>query len=249
MVRSIKTMGQDRTRVAHALVLLAPALLLGLLIGAQAQSQSGRPIAATRYSVPLVEAAVDLQAEQQQLKDQLADLRTQLDAVGSQGAALDARAATLHEQVDALRAQAGLTALTGAGVTVTLDDARLSPSTSKETIVLAIVHSSDITDVFNAAWKAGATGMAVNGERVTGSSACVGAVIQLNGTLLSPPFVISIVGPADRLFAGLSDPRELRDLKQRHDAFGLGFEIRRADALVLPPYTGPIRVRYATLAP
>ncbi len=242
-------MGPDRTRIAHALVLLAPALLLGLLIGAQAQSQSGRPVAATRYNVPLVEAAVDLQTEQQTLKAQLADLRAQLEQVGSQAAALDARAATLHEQVDALHAEAGLTALGGTGLTITLDDARLPANTPTQTIVLAIVHSNDITDVFNAAWKAGATGIAVNGERITGGSACVGAVIQLNGTLLSPPFVISVVGAADRLVAALSDPQELRDLKQRHDVFGLGFEIRRANATALPPYTGPIRVRYATIAP
>jgi uncharacterized protein YlxW (UPF0749 family) len=236
----------DRARIGHALVLLTPALVLGLLVGAQAQSQGGRPIAATRYNVPLVEAAVSLQTEQEQLKSQLADLRAELDAIGSQGAASDARAATLHRQVDDLRAQAGLTPLGGAGATITLDDARLSPSTSTQTLVLAIVHSSDLTDVFNAAWKAGATGIAVNGERITSSSACVGAVIQINGTLLSPPFVISILGPADHLFATLSDPQELRDLKQRHDVFGLGFVIRRADTLALPGYTGPIHIRYAT---
>ena len=249
MARSIKAMALERARTAHALVLLAPALLLGLLIGAQAQSQSGRPVAATRYNVPLVEAAVALQTEQHLLKAQLADLRAQLEAVGTQAAALDARAAALHEQVEGLGVQAGLTALKGAGVTVTLDDAHFSPNTPTRTLMLAIVHSNDITDVFNAAWKAGATGIAVNGERITGSSACVGAVIQLNGTLLSPPFAISIVGPADRLAAMLSDPQELRDIKQRHAAFGLGFDISRADALVLPPYSGPIRVRYATVAP
>lgn len=230
-------------------MLLLPAVLLGLLAGAQFRSQGGRPLAATRYNVPLVETAVDLQTEQQTLKTQLADLRGELDLVQSQGATLDARAATLHEQVDALRAQAGLTALTGAGVTIALDDARLPANTPTQTIVLAIVHSSDITDVFNAAWKAGATGIAVNGERITGSSACVGAVIQLNGTLLSPPFVISVVGPADRLVAALGDPQELHDLKARHDAFGLGFEIRRANLIALPAYTGPIRVRSATVAP
>ncbi len=249
MVRSISAMPLDRARVGHAFVLVVPALLLGLLIGTQAQTESGRPIAATRYNVPLVEAAVGLQTEQESLKTQLADLRTQLDQIGSQGAALDVRSAALHQEVEGLRAEAGLTALAGPGVTVMLDDARLPANTPTPTIVLAIVHSNDITDVINAAWKAGATGIAVNGERVTGTSACVGAVIQLNGTLLSPPFVMSIVGPADRLLAALGGPQELRDLKQRHDVFGLGFAIRSTDALALPAYTGPIQVRYATPQP
>ena len=238
-------MEPEQQRTFHGLVLLVPALLLGVLVGAQATTQSGRPIAATRYNVPLVEAAADLQTEQQRLKTQLAELRARLELVASQGATLDARGAAIHTQVDALRTQAGLTPVAGAGVTVTVDDARLPASTPIQTIVLAIVHSTDITDVFNAAWRAGATGIAVNGERITGSSACVGAVIQLNGTLLSPPFVISVVGPVDGLLAALNDPQELRDLKQRHTSFGLGFEIRRADAITLPPYTGPLRVRYA----
>ncbi len=247
MVRSIKAMAQDRARVAHALVLLMPAVLLGLLIGAQSHSQSGRPIAATRYNVPLVEAAVAFQIEQQSLKAQLADLRAQIEQVGSQGAALDAQAAALHDQVDALRAEAGLTTLNGNGVTITLDDARLPPTTATGTLELAIVHSSDITDVVNAAWQAGAQAIAVNGERVTGSSACVGAVIQLNGTLLSPPFVFSVLGPPDQLYASLVAPGALADIKRRRSAFGLGFHVDRSDALGIPAYTGPISVRYARI--
>ena len=238
-----------RRRVGRGLALVVPALLLGLLAGTQFRSQGSRPLAAARYNVPLVEAAVGLQAEQAMLRVQLAELRAALETVGSQGAAFDTRAAAVHAQLEDLRAQAGVTARTGAGVTVTLDDARLSPNTATQDVVLAIVHSSDLTDVFNAAWKAGATGLAINGERITGSSACVGAVIQINGTLLSPPFVVSILGPADAMLAAFADPHELRDLKARHSSFGLGFEVRRADVLALPAYTGPIHVRFAAPLP
>jgi len=105
------------------------------------------------------------------------------------------------------------------------------------------VHSNDIADVFIAAWRAGATGIAVNGERITGSPACVGAVIQLNGTLLSPPFVVSILGPADQRFARLSDPLELRDIKSRHSAFVLDSKSVRRTCSRCPQRTGagPIR--------
>ena len=53
---------------------------------------------------------------------------------------------------------------------------------ASRSIEQAIVQSTYITDVINAAWKAGAAGIAVNGERITGTSAFVGAVILPQGT-------------------------------------------------------------------
>ncbi len=239
--------GDERARSARGLVLLVPALLLGLLVTVQWRTQSGRTPAVTRYQVPLAEAVVDLQREQTRLKQQIADLRARLDAIQGQGATLDARAGALQHEVNALKVGAGLTAVSGSGVTVTLEDARLPAATNRKVIELAIVHSQDITDVFNAAWKARARAISVNGERITVTSACVGAVIQINGTLLSPPFVVSILGPTEELYAALSAPAELGDLKRRREAFGLGLQIARAEALEIPAYTGPLAVRHAAI--
>ena len=126
------------------------------------------------------------------------DLRTQPDAIQVRSAAFDARSAELEARLTRMKRDAGLSAVSGAGVLVTLDDGRVAASTPKREIERAIVHSTDITDVLNAAWKAGAEAISVNGERITAASACVGAVIQINGTLLSPPFVFNIVGPSDQ---------------------------------------------------
>lgn len=238
----------DRRGLGHGLVALVPALLLGLLISAQTQSLGHRTITAARYNVPLIEAAAELQQDQARLKAEIVQLRADLDVLAERGAAQDAQSAALHAEVERLGREAGLDTLSGAGVTVTLDDGRLAPGSDRRSIEQAIVHSGDITDVINAAWKAGAAGIAVNGERITGTSACVGAVIQINGTLLSPPFVIAIIGPPDRLLAALNDRSELRDQKQRRDAFGLGLQIARATDLRLTPYSGPIQIRYAAIA-
>jgi uncharacterized protein YlxW (UPF0749 family) len=238
----------DRLRApVTALVLVLPALLVGLVVGAQFQTQSGRTLATARYLTPLIESAAQMQTDQADLKTQLAALRVQLDDIQQNAVTLDTRTAAIQTELLALKAAAGLTALSGAGVTITLDDGRVRASSSVSTIELAIVHSSDITDVVNASWKAGATAISINGERITGSSACVGAVIQINGTLLSPPFVVSVLGPSDALLRTLNDPRELSDQKRRHDAFGLGFHIERSDQLRVPGYAGPISVRYAAL--
>lgn len=227
-------------------ILVLSTLLLGLFVGVQWQTQAQRSPIASRYSADLADAAQQMQREQDGLREQLATLRAELDAIGEQAATLSEDAAALQARIDALQEAAGLTPLEGEGVVITLDDGRLPASAPRRSIELAIVHSQDITDVFNAAWKAGAVGIAVNGERVTAATACVGATIQVNGRLMSPPFAVSVVGPTERLIAALGDASELRDLKLRSELYGLRLAIDRASRVELPAYSGTIPVRHAT---
>ena len=235
----------DRDRAIHGLVLLVPALLLGLLVGTQWQSQGSRTVTASRYRVPLADATYELQQEQARLKGEAADMRARLDAIQGQAAALSGEGLSLEADIARLRTAAGLSPRSGPGVVVTLDDGRIPATAPRQNIELAIVHSSDITDVLNVGWRAGAEAISVNGERITASSACVGAVIQINGTLLSPPFVVNIVGPVDALLRSFGDPSELRDVKKRREAFGLGFQVARPAAVDVPAYSGPLVARYA----
>ena len=232
-----------------AVVLVMPALLLGLLVGIQWQTQATRSPIAGRYSTDLADAALAMQREQDALKREVADLRARLDGVQELATGVDDRAASLKRSIDELRTAAGLTAASGPGVVLTLDDGRLPASAPRRSIELAIVHSQDIADVFNAAWKAGAVGIAVNGERITSATACVGATIQINGRLMSPPFVVSVLGPPDQLTRALADPNELGDLKRRSALYGLGLAVERAGEVSLPAYTGTIPVQQARSLP
>lgn len=226
-------------------ILFLPTLLLGLLVGIQWQTQAERSPISSRYSADLADAANVMQREQDGLKAEVASLRTQLDGIQEQAATLDGRAAGLKRQIDELRVDGGLTAQRGEGLVVTLDDGRLPANAPRRSIELAIVHSQDITDVFNAAWKAGARGIAVNGERITAATACVGATIQINGRLMSPPFVVSVLGPADRLLRSLGDQNALREIKRRSELYGLKLSLERAPEVELPAYTGALPVRHA----
>lgn len=229
-------------------IVFVPALLLGLAVGIQWQTTATRSPIASRYSADLADAATVMQREQDQLRGEVVSLRAQLDGVREQTALLDDRAAGLKRRIDDLREGSGLTPQRGEGVVVVIDDGRLPASAPRRSIELAIVHSQDITDVFNAAWKAGANGIAVNGERITSATACVGATIQVNGRLMSPPFVVSVLGPADRLLRALADEGELRDLKRRSELYGLKLSVDRVPEVSLPAYTGTIPARRATPA-
>ena len=129
---------------------------------------------------------------------------------------------------------------------IVLDDAR-GASAAKD-IEKSICHNTDLTDIVNQAWRGGATAIAINDERIVGSSSiyCVGSTIMVNGTLMSPPFNVLVIGPQNELLAAYDDPSQLRDIKQRRDVYGLGFRVSRAVNLHIPPYRGALNVRYAT---
>ena len=223
---------------------LAP-LLIGLAVSSQWRTFESRSTYAVRYSLPLTDAVREMQKEQDQLKAQLAQLRAELEEIQSRSASLGGEAAELKRQIDALAPQAGLVALAGPGITVTLDDAKLPP-TAKD-IARAIVHSQDLTDVINTAWHGGAEAIAINGERITGISACVGAVIQINGSLVSPPYVFRVIGRQDLLLRAFGDPNELAELKERSRLYGIGLSVTRVSDLRVPAFTGPLATRYAQL--
>jgi uncharacterized protein YlxW (UPF0749 family) len=236
----------DRTRLRHSLVLLLPAVLFGLLVSVQWRTQSERNELTVRYNTPLLDAAKTLQNEQNTLKVQLADLRAELDQIQASASTQSDAAKDLQARIDELKTVSGLNERTGDGVTITLDDAR-GASAAKD-IEKSICHNTDLTDIVNQAWRGGASAIAINDERIVGSSSiyCVGSTIMVNGTLMSPPFSVVVIGPQNELLAIYDDPTQLRDIKQRRDVYGLGFRVSRASGLRVPGYRGALNVRYAT---
>lgn len=227
---------------------MLPALLFGLLVTLQWRTQQDRSELTLRYNAPLVDTASSLRDEQDALKAQLAQLRAQLDEIQRGAATQSTASRDLQTRIEELRSAAGLTERTGDGVVVTLDDPRTTSPAQAPSIDKPICHATDLTDIINAAWRGGAEAVAVSGERIVGSSSvyCVGSTIMVNGTLLSPPFEIVVVGPQDTLLATYDDPNELRDIKQRRAVYGLGFGVARASALRVPAYDGSLNVRYGT---
>ena len=236
----------ERTRLSHSLVLLLPAVLFGLLVSVQWRTQAERNELTVRYNTPLLDAAKTLQNEQNSLKVTLAELRAQLDQIQSSASTQSDAAKDLQSRIDGLKTVAGLNERSGDGVEIVLDDAR--GAAAAKDVEKSICHNTDLTDIVNQAWRGGAEAIAINDERIVGSSSiyCVGSTIMVNGTLMSPPFKVLVIGPQNELLATYDDPTQLRDIKQRRDVYGLGFRVSRATGLHLPPYRGALNVRFAT---
>jgi uncharacterized protein YlxW (UPF0749 family) len=242
----IATGAARRRRLGHSLALLIPAVLFGLLVTLQWRTQIERSELTVRYNAPLIDAALALQAEQDKLKAELASLRAQLDQVRRNASTQTGAEHELQSRIDELMASAGLTPRSGDGVIVQLDDAR-GVNVGARDLDKSICHATDLTDILNTAWKGGASAIAVNEERIVSSSSvyCVGSTIMVNGTLMSPPFSITVIGPQNQLLSAFDDPNQLQDIKQRRDVQGLGFRVTRANAIHVPGFSGALNVRYA----
>ncbi len=194
-------------------------------------------------------------AERQQTRAGLAERVSALSAsvaerqssVDQQGAAVDRLEtglldSTLTEsdadRLETLRTGAGTMPLNGAGLSVTIDDARDAQAGSLNTVL-----DRDLQDIVNALWEMGSTGVAINDQRLTNATAIrsAGGAILVNYQPLTRPYRIAAVGPmaTDGADSGL------RNLLTRLSAdYGLVTDVTPGD-IALP--AGELRLpRYAS---
>ena len=172
-------------------------------------------------------------------------LQNQVNAATDQAGQQDASVAAAQQQNAPLLQPSGLTAVTGPGITVILDDAGSVPAGVDPNQL--VVHQSDLQAVVNALWSGGAEAMTISGQRVIATSAvrCVGNTLLLNGQVFSPPFRVAAIGPFGTMRAALDKSPGVNLFKQAASYYGLGYTVAQSDSLKLPPYSGPISLSYA----
>src|SRR5205807_3215780 len=124
---------------------------------------------------------------------------------------------------------AGLEAVRGPGLKITLDDSSLGRPASGNVNDL-VIHSQDVQAVVNAVWRAGAEAVAINGQRLVGTSAvlCVGNTLLLNGSVHSPPYEVTALGASRDAF---ETDQLVQKLHNDADAFGLRFSVEEDERL------------------
>lgn len=221
-------------------------LALGFLIAAQLATEGPRVRYTTQERTPLLQTADELQAEQDGLKDRILDLRAQIQGVEGQGAGAEVRVRDLNTRLEQARIAAGLIALTGSGIVLQLEDSRAPvPPDGRESDYL--VGSRDIRVVVEELWGAGAEAIAVNGERITPTSAIidVGSSLLVNSAYLSPPYQVTALGPPE-LYDRLSASPGFRDfVRARSEGFGIRVSLAEPDAVDMPAFVGTVTLRYS----
>ncbi len=235
-------LGRARGLPSVQVTLAVALLLLGFLIAAQIAAEGPRVRYSTEERSPLIETALGLQAQQEALKSEILALRTRIGELEAQdpGAAESLR--RLYADLEEVRIAAGLIAVTGRGLAFRLED-----GTGGGGGLDALVTARDVRVLIEELWLAGASGIAVNGERVVGSTAVldIGGSILVNSAYLAPPYTISAIGPADVYQRLQASAGFVAFVRGRIEPSGLRLSVAELDAVDLPAFAGIVGLRYA----
>jgi uncharacterized protein YlxW (UPF0749 family) len=170
----------------------------GLLVAiAAVQTSRTAPIRVASKEV-LIQRIDDQQAAVAALHRRIAALTDENTTGDARYSNLGRRLNQARTRESALARSTGFAPVSGAGVRVTVDDAPGATASNGE-----LVQDRDLRTLFDGLWAAGATAIAVNGQRVTPLSAPrnTGAVIRINSTSLSPPYRVLALGDIKTLQA------------------------------------------------
>jgi uncharacterized protein YlxW (UPF0749 family) len=228
-------------------ITLGAALLgLGFLIAAQLAAEGPRVRYTTQERSPLVETATQLQRRQEELKKRILELRGRIQATEQADAGSAALVRQLNDDLQDARIAAGLIPLTGTGIVLQVEDSAEPPAPgSNEADYL--VGARDLRALVEELWAAGAEAIAVNGERITPTTAIidVGPSILVNAAYLAGPYQITALGP-DELYPRLSaSPGFVDLLRTRAQGYGIRVSIAEPEAVDMPAFAGTVTLRYA----
>jgi uncharacterized protein YlxW (UPF0749 family) len=206
----------------YSTALTVTCVVLGVIIGVQANTVKQQRVSTEnqRLSEAIV-ALNQMQAERDALLEQNKALEKTLKE-GSFGA-----------EMEEPLAFAGLTEVTGAGVTVTMND---SSTRGGSDMNAYLVHAEDLLSVVNELNGAGAKAVSINGQRMVGQSAitCAGSIVMVNGVRVAAPFEIKAVGDPAVMDSALHFPGGVID---NLAPWGIEISVRKETAVTVSAYT------------
>ena len=181
----------------------------------------------------------------------LADLQHRIGRLHAENGAAEDAFAAVGQRLDALTStrvalevRTGFGALSGPGVRVSVDDAPTGGAAGR-------VRDDDLALLVNGLWEAGASGISINGQRLTVLSSLrnTAQTIRINDTSLSPPYVVLAVGDERRLQADLAESTSGAQFAALTQQYGMPVTMQDRDEVRLPPApTGMMSVHTAKAA-
>ncbi|MDD4775657.1 MAG: DUF881 domain-containing protein [Syntrophomonas sp.] len=223
------------------LAIMVICVIVGIMLSVQYRtSESYGPNLRTTRVDDLAAANSSLLKENQNLSEEIVELRETLAHINSDSQLN----ADLQAELRKINMAAGLTAVTGPGIIVTLNDnpQALQPGENPNAY---LVHDSDILSIVNEIKASGAEAIAVNDQRIIAMSEirCAGTTILVNWNKIGPPFIIKATGNQQLLESGLTiKGGKLEEL----NSFGLQTQLVRSDKIEIPAYTGAMKYQYTT---
>lgn len=217
-------------------------LALGISIQFKTVQSSGTEVAKTTKENELRDNVLEMKEKYEKRYKVLEAKEKELDTLISNASNNDSNSSELSEQLDRINSEIGLTALSGEGLIITLEDGPVE--TSSSSIRDTVVHDQDLIAVVNDLCTAGAEAISINGQRIVSSTAitCIGNVIKINDEKIGTPFEICAIGSKSRLYGAMT--MNGRTLKNR-EREGIKVSVKKSDSVLVPRYDGIISFEYA----
>ncbi len=233
-------------------VTMLSVLLGGMLALAVRTTEQSRTTPGSSSRLGLLAALIDREKQESEgLQQEVAALRRRHGELLAEAQGGTQTAKDLKSAFDAVKELAGLSAISGPGLNITIRD---SPDAPPENVPFEeyLVHDQDLNHIISILKTSGAQHLAVSGadsERlqrvvVSTTARCVGPTAVVNGTYLAAPYHILAIGDAQRMRAALDEPdgyvRGMRELDKKKM-----IEIVDHEKIDLPEYSGKLQARYA----
>jgi uncharacterized protein YlxW (UPF0749 family) len=204
-------LGQAAPR-ARAVVALATALALGFVLTVSALTLRRPVTGAAKVRATLIERIEAQRAHDDQVGTTIAEVEAEIEryqeaALGQTG--FESLQITLNQ----LSLATGGGALTGPGITLTIDDAVESGNDtgsdprSGQAFSSGRVTARDMQIIVNGLWLSGAEAISINGQRLTSRSAIrfAGSAILVDFRPMTRPYVVTVLGDPQTMQARFAD--------------------------------------------
>lgn len=222
------------------------ALLAGILLGTARSYSHGEDIRNRSVDLSVLVKGASGRVAEDQAK--AAAVQSSIDALA--GSDLSPQVALARAAAASLQSAAGLTAVSGPALRVSMSDAQRDSDGNYPAGVDPddlVVHQQDVQSVVNALWAGGAEAMMIMDQRVVTTSAvrCIGNTLLLQGRAYSPPFVVTAIGNSARMSEALDLEPGVALFQTYVQKYQLGFEIDPVTDVELPAYAGLVRLTAA----
>lgn len=190
----------------RTILVIILAVVIGFMFAVSATALRPKPTAATQARAELIQRIESLQTHSAKNEATIQSLTKQVRGY-EEIAVAQSGAPDLTARIKEYGIDAGVTALTGPGLTLTLDDAASTgtdnqpgdrPSSGFDS---GRVASTDLQIIVNGLWAAGAEAISINGHRLTSTAAIrfAGQAIIVDFRPLARPYVVTVLGDPDQM--------------------------------------------------
>ncbi len=185
------------------------------------------------------------EAERDELNSQVTELRQRV----AETMEAQSQVTGLQRLLSQAMIMAGLTGVTGPGITVDVAEPPAPPKTTGQpTPYVPVLEESDVKKVINEIQAAGAEAVSINGQRVVAQTSVqsTGNVLVVNGTRIEKPIKIQAIGDAQTLATGLKMLGGVVDILKFR---GFDVKVKIEQEVTLPAFSGSFKMEFAQPVP